>query len=201
MKIRHAQQAMNAYGIAVIQKKLALIEPREEEPEKVAEEKIKQVAMQPGQAVMVEDSGIYIKALNGFPKTYVHFACKTLGIENILKLLEGTDDRTAEFHQALAYMEPPMKTPKIFSYIDGDFKVAEKIWASENGNKPGFDQILIPPGEDKPLCSFSEEWRAERDVRQNGEKMHYVQLARWLTGKEPNEINRTDARGETAENK
>lgn len=180
-KVLHAQTALNKYDITVIQKKLEIIEPREEEPEKVAAEKVLQAYEKTHEAVMAEDSGIFIEALNGFPKTFVHFTTDTIGITGILKLLEGKTNRKAEFRQALAYMEPAMKNPKVFSYIDGGFKVAETIQELPGElNIFSFDQILIPPGEEKALCLFDKKWRAERDFKQNGDNMHFVQLAIWI---------------------
>jgi XTP/dITP diphosphohydrolase len=178
-KIAHAKEAMRDMEIEIIGKKLDIIESREEETEKVVLEKALQAAKLIQEPLMVEDSGIFIRALNGFPKTFVHFAEETIGIANILKMMEGVDDRHVEFRQSLAYIEPGMAEPKIFSYIDGDFILADKIWEGE-GKSPDFNKILIPPGENKPLSAFSPDWQAQRDARANKDIIHYGQLAKWL---------------------
>lgn len=180
VKILHANIALKDLGFSVVGQKLEIIEPREEEPEKVVIEKAVQAFQQLKKPLIVEDSGIFINALGGFPKTFVHFALNTLGIKNILKLLEGIEDRSAEFKQSLAYIEPGMTEPKVFSYIDGGFTLADRVWEDKGNDSGEFDKVLIPPGESKPLSMFSKEWRAKRDAEQNKGTIHYEQFARWL---------------------
>lgn len=178
-KILHANKVLNKYGYEAVGKKLDLTEPREENPEDIVLSKADQAFGLLNTPLMVEDSGIFIRALGGFPKTFVKFALGTVGIENILKMMEGVEDRYVEFRQSLAYIAPGMKRPKVFNYVDGNFTLAEKIWPSkyESGE---FDKILIPPGEKKAASLFSKEWRAKRDARANEGKIHYQQLAKWL---------------------
>ncbi|MEK6818361.1 MAG: non-canonical purine NTP pyrophosphatase, partial [Nanoarchaeota archaeon] len=129
----HANTALKKLGFGVVGQKLDIIEPREEDPEKVVIEKAVQALQQLKKPLIVEDSGIFIEALNGFPKTFVHFALDTLGIKNILKLMDGVENRNAEFRQSLSYIEPGMNEPKVFSYVDGGFTLADRIW--EDGEK------------------------------------------------------------------
>lgn len=182
-KILHANTALKEFGYEVIGQKMSLIEPREEEPEQVVIKKAIQAFSQINKPLIVEDSGIFIKALNGFPKTYIHFVQETIGVKNILKMMEGVTDRGAEFRQSLAYIEAEMSKPQVFNYTDGGFTVADKVW--EDGEEDGgeFDKILIPRGQVKPLSMFSKEWRAKRDVEQNKDQIHYHQLAKWLAVK------------------
>jgi XTP/dITP diphosphohydrolase len=183
-KVLHAQKALEDLDIEVVQKKLSLDEPREEDPEEVVLIKARQAMREFREPLIVEDSGVFITALNGFPKTYVHFALDTIGIKGIIKLLTGEKNRSAEFRQSLAFMSPDMKEPQVFSYTDGGYSVSEKIWTSESEVSAEFDRILIPPGEDKPLCMFSKAWRARRDTEKNPETIHYRQLARYLSQKQ-----------------
>jgi hypothetical protein len=98
--------------------------------------------------------------------------------------MEGTEDRSAEFRQSLAYIEPGMAEPKVFSYIDGGFTLADRVWGNKVNDSGEFDKVLIPPGESKPLSMFSKEWRAKRDAEQNKGTIHYEQLARWLKSRD-----------------
>lgn len=182
-KILHARESVKGLGIEIVGKKLDLIEPREDNPKKVVLEKAVQALAQVKGPIMVEDSGIFIRALGGFPKTFVHFAEETIGIANILKMMEGVKDRYVEFRQSLAYYEPGMTEPIVFSYVDGNFSLANMVWETENLNIPGFNKILIPPGESKPLCTFGTDWQAKRDSEANKETIHYGQLANWLSQK------------------
>lgn len=178
-KILHANEAIQKFGYETVGKKLNIIEPREEDPEKVVIEKSNQAFQILKKPLMVEDSGIFIKSLNGFPKTFVHFVEDSIGVINIIKMMEGVADRYTEFRQSLAYIELGMKEPKVFSYIDGNYTIADRVWIPkyESGE---FDKILIPPGEKQPLCMFPKEWRAKRDTEANQKTIHYRQLASWL---------------------
>jgi XTP/dITP diphosphohydrolase len=182
-KILHANEALLGIGYSVAPRKLDMIESREEEPEKVVVEKALQAFRILNEPLIVEDSGLFIRALNGFPKTFVNFAVSTIGVANILKMMEGVDDRYVEFRQSLAYIEPGMTEPKVFSYIDGGYVLADSIWDPKYADARDFDKILIPPGQKKPLCTFSREWRAQRDAAANRETIHYRQLARWLSSR------------------
>lgn len=181
-KLLHAQEVFDGLGWKVVSKKLDLIEPREEDPKKVSVEKAIQAFKMFRQPLMVEDSGIFIKSLNGFPKTFVHFVESSIGVENIVKMMDGVVDRTAEFRQSLSYIEPGMKYPKVFSYVDGGYKIADRVWKPKYKSHE-FDRIMIPPGENKPLCMFDKKWRAKRDYESNKGTVHYQQLADYLTTK------------------
>lgn len=184
MKVRHANTAIEGSGYIFVQQKLDLIEPREEEPEKVVVEKAIQAFEQTGKPLVTEDSGIFIEALGGFPKTLIHFVESTIGVKNILKMMEGIANRKVEFRQSLAYIEPGMETPKVFNYVDGDHTLADKVWTPKYEDASEFDRILIPPGENQPLCMFTKEWRAKRDAEANKETIHYRQLVRFLEARE-----------------
>ncbi|KKT39973.1 hypothetical protein A3K29_03680 [Candidatus Collierbacteria bacterium RIFOXYB2_FULL_46_14] len=182
-KLRHAREAMRGFDVDIVGKKLDILEPREEDPEIVVREKALQAAKIVNLPLMVEDSGIFIRALGGFPKNFVHFAIESIGIEGIMKLMVEIKDRHAEFRQSLAYIEPGMADPIIFSYVDGSYTIADKIWEPEFGDTDDFNKILIPPGETKPLSSFSPEWLAERDTKANEDTIHYRKLAKWLSSR------------------
>lgn len=180
-KVLHANEVLEKFGYQAVSEKMNLIEPREEEPEKVAAEKALQAFAKLSKPLIVEDAGIFIKALGGFPKTFVHFAQDTIGMSGILKLMEGIKDRSAEFRQSLAYIEPGMNTPIVFSYVDGGYAVSEKIFEAED--RAEFDKILIPPGEKATLSMFTKEENAARDAKNNQGKIHYEQLALWLSNR------------------
>jgi len=56
-----------------------------------------------GKPLIVQDSSFHIRSLNGFPGAYIKYALKTIGLEGILKLLEGIEDRRAYAEGALTY--------------------------------------------------------------------------------------------------
>lgn len=92
-------------------------------------------------AVLVTDTGIFIKALNGFPGINTKFVYVRIGNEGIIKLMEGEKDREVEWILSLGYCAPG-KEPAEFTYqLKGT--IAEEL----RGDKGfGFDPIFIPNG-------------------------------------------------------
>jgi len=48
-------------------------------------------------AILVEDSGLFIDALEGFPGAYSSYVERSIGLDGVLSLLDGSDDRGAEY--------------------------------------------------------------------------------------------------------
>ena len=55
--------------------------------------------------VVVEDSGLFIEALDGFPGPYSSYIEGTLGIERVWHLTEPESDTTARFESVVAYAD------------------------------------------------------------------------------------------------
>ncbi len=55
--------------------------------------------------LIVDDTGFFVAALNGFPGPYAAYVLDTIGMEGILRLLEGADNRFAYFETAIAYAD------------------------------------------------------------------------------------------------
>ena len=90
-----------------------------------------------GIPVLVDDSGIFIQALNGFPGPYSRFVEDHLGNPRVLKLMENETNREAYFKTVIAFCEPG-KEPMTFSGI-----VEGEIAFEERGSGGfGFDPIF-----------------------------------------------------------
>lgn len=60
--------------------------------------------------VMLEDAGLFVEALGGFPGVYSAYVQKTIGNEGMLRLMQGVEDRRAFFKSVVAYAEPGQET-------------------------------------------------------------------------------------------
>ncbi|SNR31431.1 non-canonical purine NTP pyrophosphatase [Halorubrum vacuolatum] len=58
-----------------------------------------------GEPVLVDDAGLFIDALNGFPGPYSAFVEETLGIERVAALADTLPDTRAAFRCTLAYCD------------------------------------------------------------------------------------------------
>ncbi|UUX91237.1 RdgB/HAM1 family non-canonical purine NTP pyrophosphatase [Methanoplanus endosymbiosus] len=83
--------------------KLDLPEYRDNDVGKIAALKAEAAYEAVGRPVIVDDTGFYIAALNGFPGAYAAYVLDTIGMDGILKLMSGVSDRSAYFETAIAY--------------------------------------------------------------------------------------------------
>jgi len=101
--------------------------------------------------LVVDDSGLFIEALNGFPGPYSSYVYSKIGLWGILKLLEGLENRRACFKTALALIMPPLE--RIYTgQVCGTITVEPR---GEHGF--GFDPIFIPEGYTKTYAEMTRE--------------------------------------------
>ncbi len=97
----------------------------------------------------VDDSGLFVEALNGFPGPYSSYVYKTIGPEGVLRLLHGEENRRACFVTVAALILPPIE--KVFRGT-----ICGTIADRPRGDKGfGFDPIFIPQGERRTYAEMS----------------------------------------------
>ena len=117
--------------------------------------------------VMVEDAGLFIEALNGFPGPFSSYVYKTIGVEGILKLMRGVEDRRAKFVSVIAFYSPITEPVKFFTG-----EVEGRISEEARGSKGfGFDPIFIPAEGDGRTFG-------EMDVEEKNKLSHRARAAR-----------------------
>ncbi len=94
--------------------------------------------------VLVEDSGFFIEALNGFPGTSTKYVHNLIGIKGFLKLMKGVKNRKCQYKSAIGLCSPG-KQPLCFLGTE-EGKVALKAKGSKGW---GQDPIFIPKGKNK----------------------------------------------------
>ncbi|WP_336036138.1 RdgB/HAM1 family non-canonical purine NTP pyrophosphatase [Halobacterium yunchengense] len=55
--------------------------------------------------VIVDDAGLFVRGLDGFPGPYSSYVEDTLGVERVWQLAEGLDDRRAAFRCVVAFAD------------------------------------------------------------------------------------------------
>ena len=88
--------------------------------------------------VFVEDTGLFISALNGFPATFSAWVINKIGSKGILKLMHGEQNRVASFKTCIAFSDG--KDVKTF-FGDCSGAIANKQCGKSGF---GFDSIFIP---------------------------------------------------------
>ncbi len=82
-----------------------LDEPRSDDLQVIATAKVKQAFQIVKKPCIALDSGFFIDELNGFPRAFVNFALDSIGIDGILKLMEGKANRKCCFKECLAFYD------------------------------------------------------------------------------------------------
>jgi len=100
--------------------------------------------------VIIEDDGLFINTLNGFPGPYSSYVYDTIGNKGIMDLLENSKVRDAKFVSIIAYCDSDCDVKLFESSIPG--KISSII---EKGGW-GYDPIFIPDGESKTYANVSD---------------------------------------------
>lgn len=152
-KIATAQNDLK--NIRVLPYDAELIEPRSDDIREIAEQKVYQAYEIVNKPCISLDSGFFIKELKGFPKAYVNHALDTIGIEGILKLMKGIDDRYCEFRSCLAYYDGSVVK---FFESKSPGRLSLTVKGRENKNKwSDLWYIFIPDKFQKTLAEFDED--------------------------------------------
>ena len=83
--------------IKIKQINLDIIEPQFDSVAEISKYKAMEAFKLLQSPVLVEDGGLVIPALDGFPGPYTKYVLKTIGADGILRLLSGISDRRAKF--------------------------------------------------------------------------------------------------------
>jgi XTP/dITP diphosphohydrolase len=153
-KLSEAQKLLSNLGFEVKQLDLPYPEIQGPDLEEVATFGIKWILKEREieDAVMIEDSGLFIHGLSDFPGVYSKFVFTSIGCEGVLRLLEEKEDRSAHFEAVIAYCEKGGE-PLIFKgSVDGE--IAGRL-RGENGF--GYDPIFIPQGEVRAFAEMKVE--------------------------------------------
>ncbi|MGZ7043935.1 MAG: XTP/dITP diphosphatase [Methanobacterium sp.] len=153
-KVKEAKGIFEKFGIALENADLGYPEIQGD-LEEVARFGAKYCAKKLKGPVIVEDAGLFIKALNWFPGTYSSYVQETLTNKGILKLMNNVKDRYAEFRSVVGYCTPKSE-PEIFLGT-----VKGHISYEERGNYGfAYDPLFILEGTDK---TFGELKRNEKN--------------------------------------
>lgn len=142
-KLLEAQKKCKPLNIEVIQKNLGYPEIQAESLQEVATYGIQYVAKKVDHPFILEDAGLFIDALKGFPGVYSAFVFFTIGLDGILSLLKDipTEKRIATFRSVIGYGEPDGTSELFVGECIGKISVHKK-----GAQGFGYDPIFIPMG-------------------------------------------------------
>ena len=118
----------------------------------------KKISGKIGGRFFLEDTGLYIDSVSGFPGPYSSYVSKTIGNEGILRLMEGRD-RTASFTTVITYYD-------CRDYHQFEGVLHGKISLQSRGeNGFGYDPIFVPDGYGITLAEMDTDLKSELSHR------------------------------------
>ena len=146
-KYNEASFIMNMFGIKLVWRKTEKMEVQSDDVETVALEAAKAATIYESSPFIIEDDGLFIDCLNGFPGPYSSYVLIKLGLKRVLKLIE--DDRRARFKSAVAL------------HLAGRFMIFTGIaegtisFAKKGDLGFGYDPIFIPDGAKRTMAEMT----------------------------------------------
>lgn len=177
-KIATAQKHLKNAKVSIYEYELDEI--RSDSVEEIAKHKVLQAYNVTHKPCIAMDSGFFIEALDGFPRTFVNFALETVKLDGILKLLEGKENRNAKFLECLAYYDG--KDIKYF-YGESKGKIAMQKEGMDSSKKwSDLWYIFIPNGHDKTMAQMTDEERTRKNEL-DGSTSSLEEFAKWINNK------------------
>ena len=147
-KYEEAEKILAEFGIKLGFLQTNLVEIQDDSLSKIAMQKALDAYDRCNNAVIVEDDGLFIDSLSGFPGPFSSYAFKTLGNDGILKLVGN--NRNAQFRAVIAYCDSNEK-PKLF-----ESSIAGTISENIQGKGWGYEPIFIPENQTKTYAELAD---------------------------------------------
>ena len=151
-KVTEAAEKLKPLGLKVVKKDLGYPEVQADSLEEVATWGVSHVQERFDSPFILEDAGLFIDALQGFPGVYSKYVFFTIGLGGILQLLEGVEKREAVFRSVYAYSEPGKKPLLIIGECKGIISMRK-----QGTHGFGYDPIFIPDSAEKTFGDMTVE--------------------------------------------
>ena len=149
-KFQETERMLSNFGMQINFFKTTLEEIQSNDLNDIAEQKAINAYEIVKKPIIIEDDGLFIDSLNGFPGPYSSYVYDTIGNKGIMNLLENCETRDAKFVSIIAYYSTEHGVKLFESSIPG--KISSVI---EKGGW-GYDPIFIPNGESKTYANVSD---------------------------------------------
>jgi len=147
------------------------VEIQSEDIEEISKHAAKSLVQRSKVPVIVEDAGLFIDELQGFPGPYSAYVYETLGSEGILRLMQGASNRSAAFLSVVAFCGPNVEVRSFSGRVNG--RIAQQCAGSRGF---GFDPIFVP---DKGDGRTFAEMNTEEKNRLSHRSRSFIRFAEW----------------------
>ncbi len=176
-KVGLANERLGRYGVVVEQVVAETLGPQTIDVEEVALYKTEQLKSTLKSPFIVEDSGLYIDQLNGFPGALLEPVLDAVGAGRLIKMLDDNDIRQAFVKSVLVYCDPQKDLIRSFTCVyKGSIADTERGSETRGWKVSG---IFVPGTFDKTLAEMDEnEWQKFLDDFRSGD--HYEKFGKWV---------------------
>lgn len=162
-KYEEISRAMSKEGIEIAWNRMNYEEIQADTTEEISMDSAQKMARDLSEPFFLEDTGLYIEQLNGFPGPYSSYVFKTIGNSGILRLM-NENNRDARFLTIITYHENG-KFYQFAGTLEGSIAMEPR-----GENTFGYDPVFLPAGGNKTLGemsveeknSISHRWKAVR---------------------------------------
>ncbi len=153
-KFNEARKVLSKHGVAVGMLRVKALEIQSDSLSEIAKASAIDAFERCNLPLIVEDAGLFVDALNGFPGPYAAYVYKTLGNTGLLKLMEKVKNRKATFHSAIAYCDSSSVAPICFEGVSvGEITTEERKGKARSSF--GFDPIFQPHASTRTFAEMS----------------------------------------------
>ena len=142
-KYSEAKKILDSFGINLGFLKSSLEEIQSNSLCNIAMAKARDAFSKFKKPIIIEDDGLFIDSLEGFPGPYSSYVFKTIGNKGILNLLKN--NRKAKFVSIITYCDNT-----VLESFDG--KLNGKISKTQKGKGWGYDPIFVPNNSTQNIC-------------------------------------------------
>jgi XTP/dITP diphosphohydrolase len=174
------QSVLQKYSIDVYFSRTILTEIQSNFLIEIAIEKSRSAFEKISMPIIVEDDGLFIDELNGFPGQYSSYSFETIGNDGIIKLLINSKTRIAYFKSVIVFYDG-----NILQSFVGETK--GKIAHRPTGKGWGYDPMFIPDGISLTFGQLHQENRKEEFSHRT---QALIKFANWYRYKKEQSINK-----------
>ena len=151
-KFNEARRILAEYNIASALLRVKNMEIQSDSLEEIAKASVIDAYKTSHLPVIVEDAGLFVEALKGFPGPYAAYAYKTISNPGMLKLMENVKNRKATFRSSIAYYDGHSAPTCFEGEAHGEI-VCDERWGTGKAGF-GFDPIFSPSGSKKTFAEM-----------------------------------------------
>jgi XTP/dITP diphosphohydrolase len=174
-KFDEARRTLAEHNIAAGMLRVKAVEIQSDSLEEIAKASVLDAFNRCHLPVIVEDAGLFVDALKGFPGPYAAYVYKTISNPGMLKLMENVDDRKATFRSVIAYYDG-LSEPVCFEGEAVGRIAYDEVWGNLKTGF-GFDPIFLPSGSEKTFAEMTIEEKNGFSHRANAMR----KFAEWYT--------------------